>query len=92
MAALESEITVKMEMRPCMVKGRKALFHRWISRSEIVEPSISGGGGFTAWTAAIVEYEDGTCAEVAPQHIKFLNSPHYEFIEFNYYAEREGQA
>lgn len=91
MAALESEITVKMEMRPCMVKGRKALFHRWVDRSECIEPSpLIGGhnGGVAAWTDALVEYEDGTVAEVAPRYIKFLDPPHGEFD----FSEREGQA
>ena len=77
--------------RPCIIKGRKALFHRWVDRSEIIEPSWAAGGhkgGVIAWVAALVEYEDGTCAEVAPQHIKFLDPPHGAFD----FSEREGQA
>lgn len=86
MAALESRITLETEKRPCIAKGRAALFHRWIERSEVVEPSpLLGGhnGGVVTWTAALVEYEDGTVGEVLPQNIKFLDPPHgeYDFTE-----------
>ena len=65
--------------RPCIVEGKNALFHRWIERARIVEPSpcIGGhNGGVIKWTAAIVEYEDGQVAEVLPSDIRFLDHPH----------------
>lgn len=72
--------------RPCIVEGKKALFHTWIERSRIFEPSpLRGGhnGGVAKWTAAIIEFEDGQVAEVMPSDIRFLDHPHsaYDFTE-----------
>lgn len=62
--------------RPCFVDGRRARFHRWCDRSEIVAPScMTGGhnGGEQRCVLGLVEYEDGTCAEVYPSRIVFLS-------------------
>lgn len=85
MAAL-SDITIKHEVRPCIARGKKALFHRWSDRSEIIEPALMRGGhsgGVMKWTSAIVEFEDGQVGEVLPRDIKFLDPPHrdYKFTE-----------
>lgn len=98
MAAL-SNIKIEMELRPCFVRSlertdnrklitntRKALFHKWAEKSEIVPPSyLKGGhgGGVVRGVVAIVEYEDGTVGEVLPENIRFLDSPHdqYGFTE-----------
>jgi hypothetical protein len=74
MASLNSIIEIREEYRPCLVKGKKALFHRWIERSEIVSPSImvgEHGGGIIKAPFAIVEYENGEVAEVNPTAIEF---------------------
>ena len=65
------------KLRPCIVNGKNARFHRWCGRSEIIEPSpLVGGhnGGVIQWTAAIVEYEDGTLGEVLPKNIRFTDN------------------
>lgn len=75
MAAL-SDITIRMETRPCIARGKKATFHRWSDRSEIIEPAIAVGGhsgGVMRWTVAIVEYEDGQVGEVLPRDIQFIH-------------------
>lgn len=54
---------------------RKALFHCWSHRSEIVGESLLRGGhaaGQVSGTFAIVEFEDGTVKEVEPWNIRFI--------------------
>lgn len=63
----------------------KALFHRWGETSSIIptSPMVGGhGGGVVRGMVAIVEFEDGTVAEISPQYIRFLYSPHDQY-EFN---------
>lgn len=81
-------VTTKAELRPCIADGRKALFHRWCDRCEVVAPSLMKGGhsgGEVRWVAAIVEYEDGTCGTVQPSDIRFLDNQHENY----YFGERE---
>lgn len=77
MAELESKIIVSnSEMRPCVVHGKKALFHRWIDKCEVVPPSLmrgGHGGGELRETLALFEYEDGTVGEALPQNVRFLD-------------------
>lgn len=78
MAALDGTITMtSSEYRPCYVEGKKALFHKWEDRSEIVSPSIMKGGhagGVIRGTIAIVEFENGVVGEVYPHKIKFADN------------------
>lgn len=65
-----------MQYRPCFVGDKRALFHKWGSVSEIVPPSaLLGGhnGGTVTCDFAIVEYEDGTVAEVKPSDVRFVD-------------------
>lgn len=77
MAALGSTVTIKnSQYRPCFVNDKKALFHKWEIVMEIVPPSpMMGGhaGGQISSDFAIVEYEDGTVAQVNPNRIKFVD-------------------
>lgn len=62
------------EYRPCIVNGRKAVFHRWHEFCNVVEASPLIGGapaGQIKYTLGTVEFEDGTVEEVAPHRIKF---------------------
>lgn len=74
------------EYRPCVVQLKKALFHRWTHKSEIVPPSpLRGGhsGGVLSGEFGIIEFEDGTIAEVEPQKIRFIDEKlkEYDFTE-----------
>lgn len=67
MASLDSNVYVKLELRPCTVKRNrgieapvKAFFHRWCA----VDLKI----------LALVEYEDGKCGLVDFDRIRFLDS------------------
>jgi len=65
-----------MFVRPCLVKGKQALFHTWEQFANIIAPSLARGGqggGQVAWVNGIVEYEDGTIEQVAPTDIKFVD-------------------
>lgn len=82
------------EMRPCWVKDgeseRKALFHCWEQRKDLISASISLGGhpaGTISRTLGIVEYEDGTVHEMYPNHIRFIDS---EAIMNQFYFEKSG--
>ena len=83
MAGLNGELTIKTaEYRPCIVEGRKALFHRWHTISNVLSPSpMIGGhpGGQITYTRAIIEYEDGTVSQCNPTDITFCDPPHKEY-------------
>lgn len=68
---------IEVELRPCKVNGKKALFHTWSNKSEIVDPSpLMGGhnGGVLKWTVGIIEFENGTVGECLPNSIQFLDN------------------
>jgi hypothetical protein len=80
--------TIGALYRPCIVKGKNALFHRWSERAEIIEPAIAVGGhsgGVMKWTVGIVEFEDGRVSEALPRDIVFIDHPHENYI----FTERE---
>lgn len=71
-----SLLTIGKELRPCIVNGRKALFHRWEQHSEIIPPSpMIGGhtGGVIARVLGIIEREDGTVHQAYPSEIRFTD-------------------
>jgi hypothetical protein len=69
------------EYRPCVVNGKKAIFHRWHEFCNVIEASPLIGGapaGQIKYTLGTVEFEDGTIEEVAPHKIKFEDFKVYE--------------
>ncbi len=68
------------EHRPCIVKGRKALFHRWEDKSEIHNATLRGTiSGVIKGTLAIIEYEDGVVTECYPYEVKFCDNKFKEY-------------
>ena len=70
-------LNVTVELRPCLVCGKKHLFHRWSWRAWTVPPSpLKGGdpGGQSSVTMAIVEDEFGQVSEVSPRDIRFIDN------------------
>lgn len=68
---------IEVELRPCKVNGKKALFHTWSNKSQIVDPSpLMGGhnGGVLKYTVGIIEFENGTVEECLPNVIQFLDN------------------
>lgn len=77
MGSLDATFSVEAELRPCLVDGKRALWHEWTTRWEIVPPSImvgGHGGGQVSASLAVVEFEDGTVAEVYPSRVRFLDT------------------
>ena len=67
-------VNFKQLVRPCMAKGNKAVFHRWVEHSYIQEPGLTIGsppGGQVSYLTALVEFETGQVEEVRPNDIVF---------------------
>ena len=72
MAAFEMVV----KLRPCLVKGKKHLFHCWDHRAWLVgESALRGGspGGQCSMVLAVVEDEYGQVHEVYPRDVRFLD-------------------
>lgn len=77
MSSMDATFSIEAELRPCLVDGKRALWHEWTTRWEIVPPSIMAGGhggGQVSASLALVEFEDGTVAEVYPSRVRFLDT------------------
>lgn len=61
-------------IRPCYVRKKKALFHRWI------EMTFPKGSSFFHQTLAIVEFEDGHIEQVRPKSIVFADGGRFNDI------------
>lgn len=74
---------VKAVVRPCLVKGKKCLFHKWVERRWLVDASpLQGGhpGGLCATTMALVEDENGQIIETYPREIRFIDDLIQEYV------------
>lgn len=86
MASLPEIKISQNEYRPCFVNDKKALFHKWNDFANTIGDSLAVGGhtaGQIKYTLGLVEYEDGTVAEVVPYDIKFTDNKmkEYDFRE-----------
>ena len=82
-----------VRLRPCLVKGKKHLFHCWENRAWVNEPGIMVGsapGGQCSMTLAIVEDEYGQIHEVYPRDVRFLDDQIKEY-NFGDQTEIDGQ-
>jgi hypothetical protein len=64
------------DLRPCIVKGKPAAFHRWADKAQVISPGLTIGsqqGGQLWEVVGLVEYEDGTVCECYPYEIKFAD-------------------
>lgn len=80
------------EIRPCIINGRRAIFHRWINSAHPVPPRGSEINEKTRYyqfrrTEALVEYEDGTVDRVYPTEIKFVDGG--AFAAFDWSGAKE---
>lgn len=74
-------------VRPCMAKGHRAAFHRWVEHSYVESPGVmigSSNGGQVTYLTALVEFETGQVVEVRPEDIVFrdgiVNSYLHEYL------------
>ena len=84
-----ADITIKnSEYRPCIVKGKKALFHRWnviplgipIPMTKRQEKKYAAAKRIVDCTVAIIEYEDGKIRNCNPTDIQFVDNPFAEIV------------
>lgn len=74
-------IQVATEYRPCFVKGKKAIFHRWTDYAQVRDAYLQGTTpGQLAQTFAIVEFEDGTVSECYPNQVQFCDNLHAQYM------------
>ncbi len=71
-------IVEKVSYRPCYVKGRRAMFHRWANDARPQLPHGQEPGENARYyqfrsTKGLVEFEDGTVAAVWPNEIQFAD-------------------
>lgn len=79
MAPINGQITMTtIEGRPCWVKGRRAIFHRWTDSARPVNPygkDDPSDERLQKWSVhGIVEYEDGIVEREWPNSIQFADS------------------
>ena len=76
-------VEIKRELRPCLVKGKPALFHMWEEHTDIIEPSpMVGGhaGGVLKGVMGIIETEEGQVTRVRPESITFTDQKIKEYV------------
>lgn len=83
-----ADITIKQNLRPCLVNDKKALFHCWHEYSNVIDPSpLIGGhsGGQLKILFGIIEDETGQIYKVNPTEIRFIDNKiqEYNFDEDN---------
>lgn len=82
--------------RPCWVKGRKAIFHRWCNTANPVLPRGMDPNDERAYyfqhrsTTAIVEYMDGTVDRVWPQDLEFADGGRFAELNWLPKSKQEG--
>lgn len=85
------EDIISVGLRPCIVthkvKGKtvekKAIFHEWDVSM------VSKGDDVIVQTLALVEYEDGTVAQVKIKNIRFIDN-RFRGMFWAYFSEVEG--
>ena len=75
---MERVTSIEIKTRPCWVKGRRAIWHRWTDSARPVKPwgleDDEDADRFQTWNVhGLVEYEDGTVARVWPNEIRFAD-------------------
>lgn len=81
-----------VELRPCLIKGKKHLFHCWDHRAWTVgESALRGGpaGGQCSMVLAVVEDEYGQVHEVYPRDVRFLDD---RIKEYDFGGEMDGDS
>lgn len=81
------QIVQENEYRPCWVRGKKALFHRWANSARPAlpkgqEPSENARYYQFRSTQALVEFADGTVELVYPQAVRFVDGGHFREYEW----------
>lgn len=83
------------EYRPCWVRGKRALFHRWANSARPSlpkgqEPSENARYFQYRNTQAIVEFENGAVELVYPQQVHFVDGGHFKDYTWPEEEESDG--
>ena len=70
--------------RSCYVDKRKAIFHKW------VDSSFPKDNGFIIQTLALIEYEDGSVAQIQPKKIRFADGGDFNSFVWHPLKGEEG--
>jgi len=84
------------EYRPCYVRGKKALFHRWANDAKPQLPDGETPGENARYyqfrsTKAIVEFEDGGIGLVWPNQVVFADGGHFKDYDWRPMEEVAGK-
>lgn len=92
-------ITEPDRSRPCLARGRRAIFHRWVNSAHPLLPRGMEPGENARYyqyrrTEALVEYEDGTVARIFTSNIQFIDGGDFDkwdwdTLEAQYGTEKE---
>ena len=79
--------TLAPELRPCWVKGKRALFHRWADSARPATPrgvdEEENEPKHQVWSVhGIIEFEDGTVERVWPYNIQFADGGNFDSYEW----------
>lgn len=74
--------------RPCLVAGKRAIFHRWADNARPVVPRGMDATDTDvryqcATVHGIVEYEDGTVQRVWPSEIQFIDGGAFDCYDWD---------
>lgn len=71
------------DCRQCLVKGKRAFFHRWVDVSDVIPAGLTvlndHPGGVVRDTYALVEYEGGFVEKVPVNRVQFLDGRFAEY-------------
>lgn len=73
-----TDIIIKQEYRQCLVKGKKALFHKWLTKYDLIHRSEYAKG--------LVEFENGCVGEFNSEDIQFCD---YKIKEYAFEKGKE---
>lgn len=77
-----------VELRPCIVGGRRAIFHRWVNSAHPVPPKGMEINESTRYfqfrrTDGLVEFEDGSIERVYPNEILFVDGGAFDLFDWS---------
>ena len=66
-----NNIKIGPELRPCYINGKRAFFHFWIKKKDIVMQS--------EYVVGLVEFINGTVEEIGVERIQFCDNKLEEY-------------
>ena len=73
MASVGTELIIKQEYRPCWVNGKKGLFHKWLTKYDLIYKSEYAKG--------LKKKKNGHIGEFNSENIQFCDN---KFTEYDF--------